>query len=204
MASRATRLNPGPLDGGGSKAVSATVSEATTARGMWIAFATGSILPFVAVFLKPENYSFYMFFPADPPTLAARIRLTSANVLLASACAVAAMAALWLLAVGLRSRRVHYFLPAIVVFLNPLLQPVFLERFDTYMNYRWWHRASAASLVGKSEEEVRRVLGAPSVVSSFEDGIEWDYKPLPFYWVGSKGQVFFWNARVSSLEPNDD
>ena len=176
----------------------------TTGRGLWIAFATGSILPFVAVFLKPQNYSFYMFFPADPPTVAARIRLTSANVLLVASCTVAAVAALWLLGLGFRSRRMHYLLPAIVVLLNPLLQPVFLERFDTYMNHRWWRRATAASLVGKSEEEVRRALGAPSVVSSFEDGIEWDYKPLPFYWLGSKGQVFFRNARVSSLEPNDD
>ena len=32
----------------------------------------------------------------------------------------------------------------------------------------------------------------------------WNYHVLPFYWMGSKFEVFFVDGKVSSFEANDD
>jgi hypothetical protein len=32
----------------------------------------------------------------------------------------------------------------------------------------------------------------------------WNYHVLPFYWMGSKFEVFFVDSKVSSFEANDD
>jgi hypothetical protein len=192
------------MDATPAQAVSPAMHEASRNRRLWIAFAIGSVLPIVAVLLKPQDHAFYMFFPAVPPAIAERARLMLANALLVASSVVAGLAAAMLFVRGVRSKRGRNLLPILLVVLNPFLQPVFFERLDTYMNDLWWHRASAASLIGKSTDEVRRALGPPTRIHSSDDGIEWNYKPLRFYWMGSKGQVFFRNERVSSLDANDD
>lgn len=58
--------------------------------------------------------------------------------------------------------------------------------------------------MGRTEAEVLAVLGEPSSRRPSGTGMEWRYHVLPFYWVGSHGQVFFADGRVTGYEANDD
>ena len=180
-----------------------------------VAFVCGMLTPIGAVIVKPMNYSFYVFMPARPPDALDRARLAAADVMLVAGTLVCAAASLALAIQGARSGRLGYMALPMLVLLNPFQQPVFFERLDTYLNFRWLERVEAQGIIGKSPEEVSDLLGTPSLVWSEparDDGsggvrpgyTTWEYKPLPFYWFGSKGQVFFVNGRVDGVEGNDD
>jgi hypothetical protein len=106
--------------------------------------------------------------------------------------------------VGCRQRRWPLVLAPLLVLLHPLLQPVFLERLDTELNYRWRDEVVTQHLVGKSEGDVVGALGRPTGARPYGTGKLWEYKPLPFYWFGSCGQLFFVNGRVQAYDANDD
>ena len=74
-------------------------------------------------------------------------------------------------------------------------------------------------IVGKTPDEIRHLFGKPSyertvtprmidrsgkVTWQGETYTGWDYHVLPFYWMGSKFQVFFVDGKVSNFEANDD
>ena len=109
-----------------------------------------------------------------------------------------------------------------ILILCPFSQPLIFEPLDRPLNDRFRDRAGAAGLtMGMTNEEVKAILGKPDSESSHpapyitdahghetwrgESYEEWDYKPLPLYWMGSKFQVFFDTlGRVSGFEANDD
>jgi hypothetical protein len=160
--------------------------------------------PLVALMVKPTNYSFYMFYPARPPSLLERSQLAAANILLGASAAIGVVAALAMAVRGWRQRQwLHTLAPLVVVF-HPFLQPVFFERLDTALNYRWYGKAVNASVIGMTEAEVRAVLGEPARILDFPPGTLWEYDPLPIYFLGSSGQLFFTAGRVRSIDPNDD
>jgi hypothetical protein len=53
-----------------------------TTRNLLIVFFLAFFSPIFALFLKPMNYSFYMFFPARPDDAIDRFRLFAANAIL--------------------------------------------------------------------------------------------------------------------------
>ncbi|MET0551660.1 MAG: hypothetical protein ABW221_01390 [Vicinamibacteria bacterium] len=155
--------------------------------------------------LLPDGYSFFMFQPAMPPSAVGAARLLIANLFLYAAALGAVVAAGRLAVAGFRRGRLAAYAGIALVFAHPLLQPVFFERLDTMLNYRWWEDAKARGVMGKTAEETRQILGDPA--SSEGDGSTralWRYKPLPFYWLGSTGEVVFERGRAVYLEPNDD
>jgi hypothetical protein len=168
------------------------------------AFVAALVLPVVAMMVKPTDYSFYMFHPATPDSDADRFRLLIANGVLIAAAVGGALSALWLCVRGVRRRKWLGVLAPVVIALHPLLQPVFLEEADTYLNYRWRDRVGSLGLVGKPPAEVRALLGGPDAIVREATYTIWEYKPLPWYWLGSKGQLFFVAGRVRSVDANDD
>jgi hypothetical protein len=96
---------------------------------------------------------------------------------------------------------------------------VFLESLDTYYNYRMRDKAEAQHIVGKTPAEVTQMLGRPirewtespkvidrsgKVTWEGKTYTGWEYQPLPYYWCGSRFQVFFVNGKVDGFEANDD
>ncbi len=190
-----------------------------TDRALWIAFTVATLSPIVALAVKPAQYSFYMFLPATPDTLPERLRLIAADIILVAGFIIGLIAAAALAWRGLREKRLLRVICLVVVFANPLHQPIFLESLDTHMNYRWRDRAEQMGIVGKTPDEIRHLLGKPSyewtetprtidrsgkVTWQGEACTGWDYHVLPFYWMGSKFQVFFVDGKVRNFEANDD
>lgn len=188
-------------------------------RALWLLFVAGTLSSFAAIVLRPSQYSFYMFLPATPDTTAAHLRLIVGNIVLVAGFVVALSAAATLVWRGLRVKRPLRFLLLVVVFGNPIHQPIFLESLDTHVNNRWRDKAEQLGVVGKTPNEVRQLLGKPSyewtetprvldatgkTIWRGETYTGWDYHVLPFYWMGSKCQVFFVDGKVRNFEANDD
>ncbi len=184
-----------------------------------IIFITASLSPIFAITVLPPNYSFYMFFPATPNSAFDRFRLTAANAFLILGFAVSLITSIIIVVKGLKGRKYLAVVCPLVVMVNPLQQPVFLESLDTYLNYQWRNRAKAQQIIGKTPVEIVALYGkpirewseAPKVVD--RDGMVtwqgekytgWEYQPLPFYWCGSRFQIFFVNGKVENFEANDD
>ena len=190
-----------------------------TDRTLWIVFAVATLSPILALAVKPVHYSFYMFLPATPDTVPERLLLIAADIILVAGFIIALIAAAALARRGLREKRLLRVICPVVVLANPLHQPIFLESLDTHMNYRWRDRAEQMGIVGKTPDEIRHLFGKPSyertvtprmidrsgkVTWQGETYTGWDYHVLPFYWMGSKFQVFFVDGKVSNFEANDD
>lgn len=163
-------------------------------------FAVGLLSPIVSLFIKPVDYSFYMFFPARPDTAIGRFRLVAGDAVLVLGFIVAVASAIGLIAHEKGWRRAVAVFALLLVAGNPLQQPIFLESLDTHMNYRLRDRAKESKIVGKSKEEVRRLLGSPTFTTAYM----WEYQPLLMYWLGSRFQVFFAGDIVAGFEANDD
>ena len=190
-----------------------------TDRTLWIGFAVATLSPIFALTVMPAHSSFYMFLPATPDTLPEQLRVIAADSILVGGFIVALIAAAALAWRGLRERRFLRVICLGVVFANPLHQPIFLESLDTHINYRWRDKAEQMEIVGRTPDEIRRLLGKPSyewtesprtidrsgkVTWQGETYTGWDYHVLPFYWLGSKFQVFFVDGKVRNFEANDD
>jgi hypothetical protein len=177
-------------------------------RRWHLAFACGLASSFLAGFVLPDGYSHYMHTPATPHDRVSLVRMHLADSILVAGFAVTLIAAGRLALAAWRRRRWSAVVYPLVVLMNPFQQPIFLEDLDTDLNYRWWARANAPSLMGQTEAEVQAQMGEPTVRVPWTDGgdtdMEWRYAPLPFYCFGSTGQVFFSKGRVRSFEPNDD
>jgi len=145
-----------------------------------------------------------MGLPATPPSAFDRARLLAANGLLVAGLIVSAVAAIGLCVVAARKKQWGYLLFPVLVVLHPLLQPVFLEQLDTHLNYRWYGRVLALDIIGKGEDEVEALIGAPSWRTTGNGYTIWKYKPLPIYWLGSAGEVVFVEGLVRNIEANDD
>lgn len=186
---------------------------------LWVLFVAATLSPILGLMVKPAQYSFYMFFPATPPTMAGQLRLVAANITLVAGFIIALLSAATLAWRGIKRRRPLRALLLLVVLANPIQQPIFLESLDTHVNYRWRDRAEEMGIVGKAPDEIRHLLGKPSyewtetprVLDSTgketwkgETYTGWDYHVLPFYWMGSKFQVFFVDGKVRNFEANDD
>lgn len=170
-------------------------------RALWVA---AIVLPIVAVFLLPPHYSFYMFHPATPGSPFEHVRLWVANGVLVVAAAAGICSAIAWTVLAFRRRKWLYLLAPALIVLHPILQAVYFEDLDTYLNYRWYGRAMALRIMGKAPSEVVALLGEPSSVYREPTHTMWRYKPLPFYWIGSTGEVVFENDRVQYIEANDD
>lgn len=194
------------------------MKESTT-KVLWIAFVIGSLSPILALIVNPPHYSFYMFLPATPETWFGRLRLFAGNSLLVLGFIAALLAGIVLAARGVKQKRYLTLLCPLVVLANPLQQPIFLESLDTHMNYRMRDKAEQLQIIGKTPEEVRQLLGktyeyGPSTPRTIdrkgkvtwegETYRTWEYQPLPFYWLGSRFQVFFVDGKVRNFEANDD
>jgi len=186
---------------------------------LFIIFIVASLSPIIAAMVLPSNYSFYMFFPAKPDTVFDRFRLTAGNMVLVFGFGVSLVAAAILVARGFKQRKYLTFICPLVIFFNPLQQPIFLESLDTYLNYKWRDRAQAQNIIGKTPADILALYGkpirewteAPKVVDrdgkitwQGEKYTGWEYQPLPFYLCGSRFQVFFVNGKVENFEANDD
>jgi hypothetical protein len=190
-----------------------------TDKTLWIVLAVAMLSPILALVVKPAHYSFYMFLPARPDTMPEQLRLIAADIILVAGFIIGLIAAAALAWRGLREKRMLPVICLVVVFANPLHQPIFLESLDTHMNYRWRDRAKEMGIVGKTPDEIRQLLGKPSyewtetprtidrsgrVTWQGETYTGWDYHVLPFYWMGSNFEVFFVDGKVSNFEANDD
>ncbi len=190
-----------------------------TDKTLWTVFTVATLSPILALVVKPAHYSFYMFLPARPDTMPEQLRLIAADIILVAGLIIGLIAAPALAWRGLREKRLLPVICLVVVFANPLHQPIFLESFDTHMNYRWRDRAEEMGIVGKTPDEIRHLLGKPSyewtvtprtidrsgkVTWQGDTYTGWDYHVLPFYWMGSKFQVFFVDGKVRNFEANDD
>jgi hypothetical protein len=69
---------------------------------------------------------------------------------------------------GIRSRAVKgsAIVLAISVAIHPLVQPLYLESWDTDANVELGRRFKAANLIGKPSSEVERIFGKPTGVWS--------------------------------------
>src|SRR5450759_2522207 len=103
---------------------------------LWVLLGAGLLSPIVALFIKPANYSFYMFFPATPDTVIGRLRLIASDVVLVVGFVVALASAIGLVVQVKGRRRAVAVLSLVLVAANPLQQPIFLESLDTHMNDR--------------------------------------------------------------------
>ena len=183
-------------------------------RFLWATFLVGALSPLLAVLVKPEGYSFYFFFPALPVTITGRLRLVAGNTVLVLGFAVSLIASLALLMRGIRLRKYLYSLPPLLVFANPFQQPIFLESLNDHLNQAWRDRVTSLQLIGKTPDDVRRLLGSPievgvgntradhdtgNVTWHGEPYTKWYYHPLRVYWVGARCRVFFVNGRVKSF-----
>jgi len=190
-----------------------------TAKTFLIVFGIGTLSPILALMVKPANYSFYMFLPGTPDTLIGRSMLLAGDILLVIGFALSLVTALVLAVPGLKRGKYLYFLCPVIVLVNPFQQPIFLESLDTYVNNQWGERAAHLKIVGKTPNEIQRLFGNPTcewtetprtldragkVTWQGETYTGWDYHVLPFYWMGSKFQVFFVDGKVKNFEANDD
>lgn len=191
----------------------------TTDRTLWIVFAVATLSPILALAVKPAHYSFYMFLPATPDTVSEVLRLIAADIILVAGFIIGLIAAAALAWRGLREKRLLRVICLVAPLANPLHQPIFLESLDTRMNYRWRDKAEQMGIVGKTSDEILYLLGKPSyewtetprmidrsgnVTWQGETVTGWDYHVMPFYWLGSKFQVFFVDGKVRNFEANDD
>lgn len=170
---------------------------------------TGLLSPFAAIAIKPSGYSFYMFSPAITTNFIDRARLLGANALLLLGLAVSVTAALVLVREGIRQRNLWQLFWLVVILLHPLQQPVFLEKLNARLNYLWYDHVSKLGVIGKREQEVATLLGAPSHKhsTSYPSGERytiWKYKLIPIYWLGSTCEVVFVAGRACNVEPNAD
>jgi hypothetical protein len=122
---------------------------------------------------------------------------------------------------GFRSRALWLAIVLLLasIVMHPLVQPFFLESWDTRANHELGNRFRASDLLGKSGSDVEAIFGKPDGVWSETPRIlnakgavtwqgeattAWEYQPLRFYWLGSRLQVVFRNGVVSNFEVNDD
>ena len=110
-------------------------------KTLWITYAIGSLSPILALIIKPEHYSFYMFFPATPGTFEGRTRLLAADSLLVMGFIIVLLATILLVFKGVKQKRYFVLLCPVVALANPFHQPLFLESLDTHMNYQWRDKA---------------------------------------------------------------
>jgi len=185
-----------------------------TDKNLWVVFVTTLWSPILALVLKPSGYSFYMFTPATPHSTLEQVLLLAANLMLVLGFAFGLLAALTLTWRGLRSKRYLRLSCLVVILAHPIYQPIYLTSLDTYLVYRWRDRAELLHLVGMTPAEVRTLMGKPSSERTSTSGIHdtggkvtrhgesyicWAYKPLPFYFVGGKLRVFFFDGKVRNF-----
>jgi hypothetical protein len=182
-----------------------------SSRTLWAGFIISFLSPILAVLIKPYDYPFYMFYPATPNTNTGVLRLFLANAALVlgfTGSLASGIAITWR---GISQKKYLPALCLIIVFLNPLQQPIFLEKYDTYMNYQWRDKAIRLNIIGKTPEEIVQIFGRPhrlwpgapiTIDRSGKDG--WDYHVLPYYLFGSNFEVFFKDGKVDSFKANDD
>ena len=188
-------------------------------RTLWVLFVSAALSGVIAILVKPPDYSFYMFFPATPPSVAGRLRLVAGDTILVAGFAMSLLAAIALAWRGFKKKQPFRLLCLAVALANPYHQPIFLESLDSYVNYRWRDKAEQLGIVGKTPEEIRTLFGKPSrqwtetprILDATgketwrgETYTGWDYHCLPLYWMGSKFQVFFVDGKVRNFEANDD
>jgi hypothetical protein len=97
-------------------------------------------------------------------------------------------------------------LPALLL-LNPCSQWIVLEPLNLYLLDRMDEQARERGLEGRKPAEVEALFGRPTFTWTYarDPGAEtWNYKPLPFYLVGSKFQVHFQRGTVEGWEAHDD
>ena len=179
----------------------------------------GFFSPILAILSLPPHLSFYMFFPAEPDTAFDQLRLNAGNAILVIGFAIAVFSAIALAVRGLRQNKYLHLLWIVLAMANPIHQPLFLESLDTYANNLWRARVIELDIIGKTPDEVRMLVGKPSIewtdtprmvdqagniTWQGETATGWDYHILPFYWLGSKGQVFFEHGKATYFEANDD
>jgi hypothetical protein len=128
-------------------------------------FIAGVLSPLAAVAIKPLEFGFYMFSPATPGSILDRTRLFVADSILVIGFLICALVSVRAVFVAIKKRKPYYLLIPVVIFFHPLLQPVFLERADTVLNRRWGSKARELQVVGRSEKEVRSLLGSPTHVT---------------------------------------
>jgi hypothetical protein len=102
---------------------------------------------------------------------------------------------------------------------HPLVQPLYLEARDVQANRMLEERARAASLVGKPAAAVTAALGPPDAVRGETPRVHtldgrvawegetrtvWEYRPLRYYWTGSRLEVRFKDGVVAELRPGVD
>jgi hypothetical protein len=167
-------------------------------------FVVAMLVPFLAIAVKPSDYSFWMGVPAVPLRAFDRARLACANGLLAGAFGLAAASALVLFAGGRRRGRRAGLVAPLLVVLHPLFQPVVFERLDASLAERWRARTEGGAVAGKKPSDVEKALGRPSRRRSDGPRVEWDYSFLPFYWLGRRGRVVFVGDRAQSIRVADD
>jgi hypothetical protein len=89
----------------------------------------------------------------------------------------------------------------VLVFLlvHPLGQLLTLGPVDRAIRNGWCERARQEHLVGKTEQEVRALFGAPNHVSQRAGGTRWGYAPIPFLILSDDFRVFFKDGKVAEL-----
>jgi len=87
---------------------------------------------------------------------------------------------------------------------HPITQLPVLEPLDEQRGHALAAKASAAQLVGMTDEQARALLGTPRSVHHSDGTTLWAYKQLPGYWLGSSFQVFLRDEAVTGFEANDD
>ncbi len=182
-------------------------------------FMAGFFSPILAIITLPPLYSFYMFLPAEPDLWVDQFRLYAGNTFLILGFVIAIASALALAIRGVKQKQYLHLFWIVLALANPIHQPIFLESLDTYANDRWRDKVVGLNIIGKTPDEIRHLLGKPSyewtstprmldrndnITWEGETYTGWDYHVLPFYWLGSKGQVFFKHGKVTSFEANDD
>lgn len=182
-----------------------------SSKALCAGFIIFFLSPILAVLVKPNNYSFYMFYPATPPTSTEVLTLFLANAILVLGFVGSLISGIVISWRGISQKRYLPSLCLVIVFLNPVQQSIFLEKFDTYMNYRWRDKAIQLKIIGDTPEEIVQIFGRPHIswpgtpIRIDRSGKDrWDYHVLPYYWFGSKFQVFFKDGRVAGYEANDD
>ena len=102
----------------------------------------------------------------------------------------------------------------IALLINPFSQMLFLGPLDDRLNSAYLRKANAIQLIGKTPSEVEAAFGKAERVSThapfvyngetIPGHVLWEYKPLPWFWMGYRFQVSFRNGVVSSFEGFDN
>lgn len=87
---------------------------------------------------------------------------------------------------------------------NPISQIPLFEWMDNLRGSSMAQRARTAGMIGMDPDQVRELMGEPSNVGYYNETLTWEYKQIPFYWLGSNFQVFFRAGVVHNVEANDD